>query len=137
MHLEFVVPGPPISNQQSSSKGLGNLKAWKAKIINEASNGWKKPCLSDRLKVTIINFHSGNKPSLDVDNLSKPILDSMNKLVYDDDRQVRQAHYVHMRIDAPMIVAKASSILVSAVQAGNEFVYVRIEDPVDPFPLPN
>jgi hypothetical protein len=24
----------------------------------------------------------------------------------------------------------------AALQAGKEFVYVRIEDPVDPFPLP-
>jgi hypothetical protein len=29
-----------------------------------------------------------------------------------------------------------SKVLVAAVQAGNPFVYVRIEDAVDPFPLP-
>jgi hypothetical protein len=29
-----------------------------------------------------------------------------------------------------------SKTLVDAIQAGRQFVYVRIEDPVDPFPLP-
>jgi hypothetical protein len=35
-----------------------------------------------------------------------------------------------------MSVAGASKILVDAVQKGQQFVYVRIDDAVDPFPLP-
>lgn len=89
-----------------------------------------------KLKAVIINFHDGDRPSVDTDNMSKPILDALNKLVYDDDRQIRQAELVHLRIDAPLVVVGASKTLVSAVQAGQQFVYVRIEDPVDPFPLP-
>ena len=84
----------------------------------------------------IINFHDGDKPSLDTDNMSKPILDVMQKLVYADDRQIRQSELSHVRIDAPMIVAGASRVLVTAVQAGQQFVYVRIEDAIDPLPLP-
>ena len=49
---------------------------------------------------------------------------------------VRQAEITHVRIDAPFIFMAASKIIVSAVQVGNPFVYVRIEDAVDPFPLP-
>jgi hypothetical protein len=97
---------------------------------------WKAAPLRGRLKAIIINFHAGDKPSLDVDNMSKPIFDVMNKLVYDDDRQVRQAEITHIRIDAPMSVAGASKVLVDAVQEGRQFVYVRIEDAVEPFPLP-
>ena len=33
------------------------------------------PLLTGHLKTIIINFHSGNKPSVDIDNMSKPILD--------------------------------------------------------------
>ena len=88
------------------------------------------------MKAILINFHRGEKPPLDVDNMSKPIHDVMNKLVYDDDRQIRQAEITHVRIDAPFSIVGASRILVDAVRAGNEFVYVRIEDPVEPFPLP-
>src|SRR6185437_10313958 len=136
MHLEYVVLGPPISNQQSSLRGLANLAAWKASVRSEALRGWTKTPLTGRLKVVIINFHEGEKPSLDVDNMSKPIHDVMNRLVYDDDRQIRQAEISHVRIDAPMVVTGASKILVDAVRVGDQFVYIRIENAVDPFPLP-
>ena len=82
------------------------------------------------------HFHVGEKPPLDVDNMSKPIHDVMNKLVYEDDRQIRQAEITHVRIDAPMVIVGASKMLVDAVRAGRQFVYVRIEDAVEPFPLP-
>ncbi|HTU18670.1 MAG TPA: RusA family crossover junction endodeoxyribonuclease [Gemmataceae bacterium] len=96
----------------------------------------EKPVLTGKLKGIIINFHRGDKPTLDVDNLSKPIFDVMEKIVYEDDRQIRQAEIAHVRIDAPFVFMGTSKIIVSAVQAGSQFVYVRIEDPVDPFPLP-
>lgn len=132
MYLEFVVTGTPISNQVPGP----NLQNWRAAVEAEARNQWNKPLLSCKLKVVILNFHLEDKPSLDLDNMSKPILDVMEDIVYHDDRQVRQAEITHVRIDAPFVFVGASKILVSAVQAGNQFVYVRIEDPVDPYPLP-
>ena len=97
---------------------------------------WPNPSLTGELKAIIINFYAGNRPSVDVDNMSKPIHDVMNKLVYEDDRQIRQAEITHVRIDAPMVIVGASKMLVDAVRAGRQFVYVRIEDAVEPFPLP-
>ena len=88
------------------------------------------------LKAIIINFYAGNKPSIDVDNMSKPILDAMQNIVYDDDRQIVQAEIIHLKIGAAFSIAGVSKVLVTALQAGSQFVYVRIEDPVDPFPLP-
>ena len=132
MHLEFVVPGPPISNQSPGP----NLHNWRATVEAEAKKQWNKAILSGNLKAILINFYLGDKPSVDVDNMSKPILDVMQKIVYDDDRQIRQAEISHVRIDAPFVFVGASTKLVAAVQAGNQFVYVRIEDPIDPFPLP-
>jgi hypothetical protein len=137
MHLEFVVLGPPISNQQSTPKGQANLAAWKAKVIAEAKAGWAaKAPLQVKLKAIIINFHVDDMPSVDVDNMSKPILDVMQHIVYDDDRQIRQAEITHVRIDAPFQFVGASKIIVTSVQAGSQFVYVRLEDPVVPLPLP-
>lgn len=137
MHLEFVVAGPPISNQQSTALGKANLAAWRHRVQSEAIARWgTATALTENLKAVIINFHNGGKPSVDVDNLSKPILDAMNKLVYQDDRQIRQAQIVHIPIDDPMRIAGASQTLVAAVQAAKQFVYVRIESPEVPFPLP-
>jgi Holliday junction resolvase RusA-like endonuclease len=88
MHLEYVVVGIPISNQ---STGTPALLAWRAAVEGEARKNWAVPPLLGKLKAVIINFHLGDKPSLDVDNMSKPILDAMEKIVYDNDRQIRQA----------------------------------------------
>jgi hypothetical protein len=132
VHLEFVVPGPPISNQSPGP----NLTTWRATIAGQAQNQWAKPLLTGNLKAIIVNFYAGNKPSVDVDNMSKPILDAMEKIVYDDDRQIVQAEITHVKIGAAFSIAGVSKLLVTALQAGQQFVYVRLEDPVDPFPLP-
>jgi hypothetical protein len=137
MHLEFVIPGPPISNQQNSPAGKANLVTWHALLAGTVAPLWgSKPILTAELKAVIINFFAGNKPSVDVDNMSKPILDVMQQVVYKNDRQIRQAEITHVKIGAAFAIMGASKILVSAIQAGEQFVYVRIEDPVDPFPLP-
>jgi Holliday junction resolvase RusA-like endonuclease len=133
VHLEFVVVGVPISNQSTGSPAL---LAWRAAVEAEAKKCWTSPPLTGKLKAVVINFHTGDKPSLDLDNMSKPILDVLQHIVYDDDRQIRQAELTHVRIDAPFVFVGASKLIVDAVQAGHEFVYVRVEDAVDPFPLP-
>ncbi len=132
MYLEFVVVGVPISNQVPGP----NLDGWRNAVAAEAQKQWHRPLLTGKLKGVLINFHLGDKPSLDIDNMSKPIFDVMEGIVCANDRQIRQAEITHVRIDAAFAIVGASKIIVSAVQAGNQFVYVRIEDPLDPFPLP-
>ena len=136
MHLEFVILGPPISNQQSTQRGKGNLRTWRARIKGAARKQWARSPLTGDLKAIIINFHDSDKPSVDVDNMSKPILDELQDIVYLDDRQIRQAEITHLRINAAFSFVGVSKIIVNTVQAGNEFVYVRLEDPVVPFSLP-
>jgi Holliday junction resolvase RusA-like endonuclease len=135
-HLEFVIPGPPISNQQSTPQGRANLLAWRATIAGAATLNWAHPPLTVELKAVIINFYAGNEPSVDVDNMSKPILDAMQTIVYDNDRQIVQSEITHTRIGAAYQVVGVRPIIVMALQAGNQFLYVRVEDPVSPFPLP-
>jgi crossover junction endodeoxyribonuclease RusA len=132
-HLEFVVPGPPVSNQVPGA----NLNAWRGTIASEARAQWRgKAVLATHLKAVVINFYVGKKPSVDVDNMSKPILDSMEGIVYDDDRQIIQAELSHVEIGSAFVFVGVSKLIVSAVQAGTQFVYVRVEDPNVPLPLP-
>jgi crossover junction endodeoxyribonuclease RusA len=133
MHVEYVVLGSPISNQ---STNRATLVTWKAAVEAEARKAWTKAPLKGNLKAILIHFHRGEKPTVDVDNMSKPIHDMMNKLVYDDDRQIRQAEIVHVRIGTPLVIVGVSKMIVDAIQVGKPFVYIRIEDPVDPYPLP-
>lgn len=139
MHLEFVVVGTPISNQQSTPNGRKNLTSWRKKVIAEATAVWgtKTPLPSSQpLKVILINFYGGTKSSVDLDNMLKPILDAMQSIVYDDDRQFSQAEITHASITAVFQIVGAASIIIHTIHAGKPFVFVRIEDPVDPFPLP-
>src|SRR5208337_1013846 len=57
LYLEFVVLGPPISNQQSTPNGRANLNTWRARIVGAARRQWSNPLLLVDLKAIIINFH--------------------------------------------------------------------------------
>jgi len=132
MHLEFVVPGPPISNQSPGA----SLQAWRATVRAAAQAQWTRPTLNGNLRGIVINFHGGQKPTLDVDNMAKPIFDVMETIVYDDDRKIRQAELAHVEIGSAFVFVGVSQIITTAVQAGRQFVFVRIEDALDPYPLP-
>ena len=125
VHLEFVVPGPPVSHQTSDK---ANLKAWQAIVRAEAGKCWAAAPLVGKLKFVLINFHEGEKPPLDDDNMVKPIRDALNKFVYTDDRQIRYSETLHIPIDDPIKIRGASAILLAAYSRGDEFLYVRIED---------
>ena len=136
VYLEFVVIGVPITNQQSTPQGRTNLAAWRAAVLAAAQAVWNQAPLTINLKAVVINFYTTNQPSLDLDNMSKPVLDSLEGIVYLDDRQIRQAELTHVPIEDPFVFAGVSPAIAMAVQAGKAFVYVRIEDPRVPFPLP-
>jgi Holliday junction resolvase RusA-like endonuclease len=78
MHLEYVVVGIPISNQSTGSLAL---QTWRTAVEAEAKKNWTGVPLTGKLKAVIINFHTGDKPSVDLDNMSKPILDVMQQIV--------------------------------------------------------
>ncbi|MDY3551634.1 RusA family crossover junction endodeoxyribonuclease [Gemmata sp. JC717] len=133
MHLEFVVPGPPVSYQTNDKV---NLKAWKASVLAEARKVWTRAPLTGRLKFLLINFHEGDTPPLDDDNRVKPIRDALNTVVYGDDRQIRYSETIQISIDAPVKLRRASAVLLAAYSKGDEFLYVRIEDAPTVIQLP-
>ena len=133
-HLEFTVPGPPVSHQ---TKDKVNLSNWKATVRAEAAKFWgtKAPLLG-KLKCTIINFHEGTDASLDDDNMIKPMRDALNGLVYADDSQISYSETIHVSIDAPIKIRRASTMLLNAYAVGDEFLYIRIDDAPDFIQLP-
>ena len=66
----------------------------------------------------------------------KPIRDAMNRLVYGDDRQITFSETIHINIDAPIKIRRASAVLLTAYTKGVEFLYVRIDDSLDFIQLP-
>jgi hypothetical protein len=132
-HLEFTIEGPPVSHQ---TKDKASLTAWKGVIRAEAAKNWgAKAPLTGKLKCTIINFHEGDDAALD-DDMVKPIRDALIGLIDDDDSQIRYSETMHICIDAPIKIRRASAVLLTAYGKGNEFVYVRIDDAPDFIQLP-
>ncbi len=125
MRLEFVLRGPPVSYQASDR---ASLKAWQARVRGEAAKVWTAAPMTGRLKFLLINFHEGDEPPLDDDNMVKPIRDALNGLVYEDDRQIRYSETMHVPIDDPIKIRGASAVLLAAFSEGDEFLYVRVED---------
>ena len=133
-HLEFTVDGPPVSHQ---TKDRATLQSWKDSIRAVATKQWMgKPPLTGKLKCTIYNFHEGENASLDDDNMVKPIRDAMNKLIYVDDSQITFSETIHINIDSPIKIRRASAALLAAYSKGDEFLYVRIDDAPDFIQLP-
>ncbi|OWK36674.1 hypothetical protein FRUB_09237 [Fimbriiglobus ruber] len=102
----------------------------------EAAKSWTSSPLTGKLKFVLLNFHNGDKPPLDDDNMVKPIRDALNNFVYGDDRQIRYSETIQIPIDDPIRVRKASAILLAAFSKGNEFLYVRVEDAPEFIQLP-
>ncbi len=67
-------------------KARGKAK-YQAALANEARNVALAPLLATRLYSKAYYWHRG-KATIDADNLSKPILDALKGIVYEDDAQV-------------------------------------------------
>ena len=66
---------------------------------------------------------------MDVDNIVKPILDSIQGLVYKDDFQITDLISRRRPLAGPFHIDKASPILEKALKQGREFLYVQITNP--------
>ena len=62
----------------------------------------------------------------DVDNLTKPIQDALQGIVYVNDRQVNEVTGKRLHIDDPYRVRFMSKTLGAAFSDGREFVHIRV-----------
>ncbi len=131
--LEFTVDGPPVSYQTSDKT---KLRAWQAAVKAEAAKVWSNPPLAGKLRFLLLNFHEGENPPLDDDNMVKPIRDALNKFIYEDDRQIRHSVTIQVSIDDPIKIRRASRIVLSAFNKGDTFLYIRVEDAPTVIQLP-
>ena len=76
--------------------------------------------------MTITYFYEG--APTDVDNIVKPILDSIKGLVYRDDVQITDLVSRRRPLSGPFRIEAASPILLEALDRGREFLHVSIVD---------
>jgi len=126
--LEFSVPGPPIS-AQSKNKPL--LATWRAAVEAEAKKaaaaaGLAAP-MTGSMRFVCVNYHEGNAPSLDDDNMVKPIRDVLQGIVYANDKQISDSSVRQTSIDGVAQFRRASPVVALAFSKGDEFVYIKVE----------
>lgn len=126
--FEFLIPQRPVSAQTRSRK---NLQAWKSYVTAEVVKVWPAnahPFIGD-LRLTLVYLAADD--AADVDNIIKPIQDSMVGTVYDDDFAVSDVD-CHRRFLSSQIYALHLPLLLQAgVVKNKECVYVRVSHSSD------
>lgn len=101
--IEFFVPGEPRAKQSFRVSGRGRgftparVKAWQADVGWVAQQMMRAKRMMDPLTGNLIvslDFQLGNARRVDLDNLSKAVLDGLNGICWEDDRQVFALHLV-------------------------------------------
>jgi crossover junction endodeoxyribonuclease RusA len=121
--IEFCVQGGPVSAQTSQRDGL---RAWKRRVTVACRQAWPKgrSPLEGDLTVKIAFYRETVLG--DVDNLTKPILDAMQSVVYANDRQVSDVTAARRDINARFRVRHISMPLATAFSRGEQFVHIRV-----------
>jgi hypothetical protein len=97
-----------------------------AQVRSAAQTAWPpdQPPLTGDLEASISEF--SERATRDRDNMAKPILDVLQGIAYNDDRQIKALHVDWRDINGYYIVRFMSPIVAAALSAGYEFLWVRI-----------
>ena len=127
--FEFVIDGPPVSSQTNNRK---NLRKWRKELKNKAKSHWQKNKLpvGDSVMVEITYFYEKGPPKIDVDNMSKPILDALEGVVYEDDVQVTDLLCQKRRLEDIRVEISSDMLLERLTQEG-EFLFIVVQDAPD------
>lgn len=125
--IEFTFEGPPLSLQSKSST---RKRAYKARVETAARAalpiGYTP--VTGQVNIVITYYYEGDTP--DIDNIIKPIQDSLNGVIYNDDNQIVDTRSRKKEIDSSYRVRNASLPILQAFSNGSEFVHVKIDNHV-------
>ena len=120
---EFVVAGPPVSQQ---TRRRERIHDWKAFVRATAALTWepRRPPLDGALLVEIIYFYEFS--AADVDNIAKPIHDALKGLVFADDGQITDSVVRRRNSAGTYRVRSLTTLLAGAIKGSREFLYVAV-----------
>ena len=98
----ITIPGRPVpyvrttQKAKFASKSYARYRDYKQFIQIHAKNQFKQPVIEGYVKISINVYLNGKSVPMgndgDIDNYIKSILDSLNKIIFKDDRQVIEVH---------------------------------------------
>jgi len=122
--LEFTFDGPPLSLQ---SKNKARKRAYKQAV--EAAARAVLPqgyaAVADELEIKITYYYDGTCG--DVDNMIKPIQDSLNGVIYVDDNQIANSTSRKRNINSSYKIRNVSACILQSFSKGNDFIHVKID----------
>lgn len=123
--FDFIVPGIPRSVNAASR----SLTKWKENLVKTGKAVWPdgQPMHQGELTVKIVFYYSG-ETSLDVDNIIKPVVDSMKGLVFDDDKNVFEVTCRKTPQGPETRISDAPPCLVEALGTIEDFLFIRVGD---------
>ena len=129
--FEFIVDGPPVS-QQARKRGKGNpIQDWKKTVLQEAEKYWssEQKTATGLVMLQITYFY--DSVQIDVDNIVKPIQDAIKGLAYVDDKQVSDLLVRKRNLSGNFRIENMTSTLAEGFARGNEFLHIVVIDAPD------
>ena len=122
--FEFVVLGIPRTLQ---TKRSATKAEWKQKVATKARERLVEDqfYVNDGCSAIIVYYYVGST-ELDVDGISKLILDSLENITYDDDKIVEQV-IVRKTNQIGLEISNPPPLLAEALLTNENLVYVRID----------
>jgi hypothetical protein len=123
IYFEFLIPRRPVSTNNDKRR-----QEWIRLVNKEAKKFWtgSSPIKDANLQLTLIYLCGDNPP--DTDNITKPIQDALNKLVYEDDRLVSDVESHRRFLSEPIDMTNLPLLLRKGVIIGKECVYVKVSE---------
>ena len=132
MHAFVITGTAPHSANASGRPGRERRRLWKERVRSFRPSGGASAPIEGPLYAAVYYFHS-RPTGLDADNLSKPILDALQGLAYEDDRQVKLRHAGTFDLSVGFDLLDTSRLpqaifddLIEAVNGEEHTVYVEI-----------
>lgn len=126
--FDFVIEGPPVSHQ---SRNQLNLSAWRRHVTNRAFAAWDgTDPVTVGVSLEVIYLQHYPAYNIDVDNMSKPIQDALESVVYVNDRSILQLTSRKHHLFRGTRLTQPYPLLLRAYQdafmSGVEFLYIRV-----------
>jgi crossover junction endodeoxyribonuclease RusA len=125
--VEVIVPGVPRSLQATPA----TKEEWRERIREAARKELPEGhfATQDPIKITIY-FFADAPADFDIDNIVKPIFDSLNRFIYIDDKQVERLVVQKFEPERLFRFASPSPKLAEAAGAEGPRVYIEIDESI-------
>lgn len=130
--LEFVVAGPPVSQQ---TRRRPRLRRWIESVRAEALARRQSELPSEGPVLIRLTYFYGDV-AVDLDNIAKPGLDGLKGLAYLDDDQVTDIVLGKRNLNAGLRIENPTPVLAGGFSLGTEFLHVLVEEAPDQELLP-